>query len=168
MLMPTNMEDITVLLDGDDWLPHERVLSTVQSMHDQGAWVTYGSFETPDGKRTVCPPYKTDFPRTEPWYASHLKTFRAGLWHYINVNRSFSDDRIGFPSSGTWLTGAYDQMIMFPLLEMVGRDRTTASSEILCVYNLGNSFEAHASSEQMAHERRMAKVIREKAPYERL
>ena len=33
--------DVIVLVDGDDWLAHEKVLERVKEEYDKGAWATY-------------------------------------------------------------------------------------------------------------------------------
>lgn len=107
--------DIVCSVDGDDWLTDPRALEHVACAYVTGAWMTWGQFvQYENGKRTknghafdvrnrrAC--------RQSPWYASHLKTYRAGLFQQIK----WTDLRM----NGAWLQQCCDLAVMFPLLEM--------------------------------------------------
>jgi len=155
-------DDIVVALDGDDWLFHDRVLAKVQAMHDAGAWLTYGSFVYDiappfGGRRGFCREYQDENYRVGPWGASHLKTFRAGLFHRI----ARCDLMVGDGSSD-WLF-VRDLAIMFPMLEMAGRARSRYCDEILCVYETKSA--RTRTSEEVAWEARDDKLIRGRPRY---
>lgn len=144
-------------LDGDDWLSHDGALARVQWMHDQGAWVTYGSFRFSDGRPGFAAEYGRDeLVRSSAWRATHLKTFRAGL-----VQRLRPEDR-EWPRDAA---APWDVVIMFAAIEQAGWERTTFCPEVLYVYNFASSHEwKHGPGE----ERRWEAEIRRRAPYERL
>ncbi len=143
---------IVALLDGDDWLAHEQVAAQVLSMHGDGMLVTYGSYVDSDGKPGVCAPYERADYRHEPWRASHLKTFRAGLFHKLAPEDLQID--------GKWLDVAADIAVMIPLLEMSGPDRVAFCTDTLVIYHRPSSFEANTDVAGRAREKQVEGVIR--------
>lgn len=120
MLNP-DPEDVIVVLDGDDWLPTEHVLSKLNDYYtNEKCSVTYGSFvRFPDG---IIGPEASEYSqetikgkkfREDQWRASHLKTFKHSLWDRVSID-DLKD------SSGNFYEVSYDQAMMFPLLEMAG------------------------------------------------
>jgi hypothetical protein len=82
--------DVIVMIDGDDRLADEHVLSTLRGIYGgQDCWMTYGSCADSQGRRTdVSHPYAEDIIRhnsyrKHKWLAFHLKTFRYALWKCI-------------------------------------------------------------------------------------
>lgn len=160
-----NDEDVIILLDGDDWLPCPHVLSYLNSVYTVGdCWMTYGSYcFFPFSKRGVEP---SQYPqevidynlyRQDLWRASHLRTFKYGIWKNIN--------KADLQVDGSYFKFAYDQAIMLPLLEMSG-ERAKYIDKTLHVYNRsnpGNVDKTHAQ-EQTA----IANYVRSLPPYERL
>ena len=123
-------DTIVVSLDLDDWLARPDALAIVQKHHDDGAWVTYGSYKHADGRPGHCEQLKGD-PRKVPWVTSHLKTFRAGLFQRITATDLRFD--------GDWLPHARDLALMFPMLEMAGRESSHFVPEVLVTYNYANA-----------------------------
>ena len=82
---------------------------------------------------------------------SHLRTFRAGLFHRIAEQdpafECLKDD------SGRWLTSAVDAALMYPLLELAGFDRVRYIDRILYQYNDEHPGNIHRSAraEQLAN-----------------
>jgi len=138
MLEPDD-EDVIVLLDGDDWLKDKHVLSKVKDTYETtDCLVTYGTFMTyPHGER---PWNVTRYPqetindstyREDPqWRASHLRTFKYGLWKRIKTEDLQN-------SEGKYYKYGWDLAIMFPILEMAG-NRQEYISDSLYVYNRTN------------------------------
>ena len=86
-------EDVIVLVDADDRLAHEHVLSRLAAVYaNTGCWMTYGSYSDPDGTvDRICRAYPTHVIdqnrfRQVKWRASHLKTFKCHLWRKIDPN----------------------------------------------------------------------------------
>ncbi len=84
-------EDVIALIDGDDCLASENALQIVVDTYERdGCWMTYGSYEGPDGTRdSICVPYKDWVVRRNAyrkvrWLASHLKTFKFKLWNRLD------------------------------------------------------------------------------------
>lgn len=84
-------EDVIVLLDGDDQLATEDALQIVVDTYERDdCWMTYGSYEHPDGSRaSTSRPYadwvvRRNAYRKVRWLASHLKTFKYKLWKRLD------------------------------------------------------------------------------------
>ena len=148
-----------VWLDGDDWLAVPHALGIVNAAHERGALVTYGSFILPDGSMGFARPAGPR-PRREPWGASHLKTFRAGL-----VNRMRAEDWLD--EDGSPARHCPDLRVMFACLEMAPK-RSLFIQNMLVVYNVETSFWANASKEERSKEQQEEKRIREFEAYEAL
>jgi len=123
-------DKIVVWLDGDDTLATPYALSVVAAMYeDPNTWMTYGQFMWRDGRVGFARQARLEellHPRTSQWIFTHLKTFRAGLFHRIDVGDLRKD--------GAWLEPT-DMPVMFPMLEMSGPDHIRFCPNILSVYN---------------------------------
>lgn len=166
MLNP-NDEDIIVLLDGDDWLKDKRVLSKVREVYEEkDCLMTYGSYITyPHGQT---PWNVSQYPqetidsmkyREDPqWRASHLRTFKYGLWKRIKTEDLQN-------SKGEYYMYGWDLAIMFPLLEMSG-NRQEYISEHLYVYNRSNPL----NCDKINHQLQLSedREVRQQPKYERV
>ena len=88
--------------------------------------------------------------------ASHLRTFKYGLWQRID-DADLRDD------SGEYYDVAYDQAIMLPLLELSG-GRISYIDSILHVYNKENPLNVDKNKAQK--QSNTAEKIRKKPKYE--
>ena len=99
----------------------------------------YGQYVNADGSYGICRPFasKEDFGRMrEKWITSHIRTYRAGLFHHIkNQDPEYNCLK---DKNGDWLSSAVDAAIMFPLCEMAGFEKVKYNHEILYVYNNTN------------------------------
>jgi hypothetical protein len=154
-------DDIVVELDGDDWLAHDHVLEVVAKQYeDPACWMTFGSFVHADGRPGFCRPYGANESfRSSAWRASHLKTFRAGLFQRINRR-----DLIG-PGEGPFCEHARDLVTMLPMLEMAGHDHVRYIPEILYVYDLSTSFEWNTDARGMKNEQDCVAWARSRPEY---
>jgi glycosyltransferase involved in cell wall biosynthesis len=130
-------QEIVVLLDGDDWFPHHKVLQKLKAVYsDPHCWMTYGQYESwPE----PVPVYSKQIPhqitdannfREYDWCASHLRSFYAWLFKRI--------EREDFISPwGTFYPMAWDQALMLPMLEMSGH-RAKFIPDVLYTYNTAN------------------------------
>ena len=129
---------VVVTLDGDDFLADKDVFQTVVDTYaDPEVWITYGSYcYEPGGRRGVCAPIpeevlaKVSIRRYPNWITSHLRTFRARLFHLIQkkdlmVKKKFFEI-------------AYDVAIMMPMLEMASPNHIRYIDRILYLYNYTN------------------------------
>ena len=159
-------EDIIVVLDGDDWLSNNHVLSQLDYYYKkEGCLVTYGSFvQYPDGiigeesSRYPTSVIKNNTYRQDKWRASHLKTFSYSAWSKVKTEDLQN-------KNGNFYEVSYDQAMMLPLLEMCG-EKVKYISEVLCVYNVSNPQAVNKTRETNQYKNMLE--IREKCPYERL
>jgi SAM-dependent methyltransferase len=156
-------EQIVACVDLDDWLTHGNVLRTVCDAHENGALLTYGSFMFQSGVRGFAEQYsKQEWNnlRKIRWRATHLKTFRAGLFKNISQGSFF----IG----GKYIQHARDQALMFPMIEMAGYDRCKFIPEILYVYNIDSSTHASMTDAEKQDEENVRIAICDMYPYTKL
>ncbi len=153
VIMSLPADHIVVMLDGDDWLAHDKAVSTMWKLHAiDGAWVTYGSFKYADGRPGITSPYLPgEDPRQTPWRASHTKTFRAGLYHHIR------------PTDIEEL--ALDMPLMFAVMEMAGYDRCIHNEDVGYVYNFSTSYEWNTDEPGRTAEKKAAAKARNLTPY---
>lgn len=127
--------EIILLLDGDDWFRHNRVLQVVNEAYQDDVWLTYGQFQDhPNGQLGCCAPLPHDViannsVRKYTWVTSHLRTFYAKLFKLIK-----QDDLI---MDGEFARVAWDLALMLPMLEMAG-EHIRFIDEVLYVYNKRN------------------------------
>lgn len=133
-------DDIAVFVDGDDWLPNKKVLSFIDEFYKQNdCWIMYGQSSWTDGRRGFASSYTVDeFEnlRFSPFKVSHIRSFRAGLYHKIQQqDPTFSCLR---DKNGDFYKMTYDVAIMFPIMEMAGFEKTKFNDTVLYTYNRGN------------------------------
>jgi glycosyltransferase involved in cell wall biosynthesis len=159
-------DDIIVTLDGDDWLATPDVLSRlVEAYRVHNCWITYGSYrEYPSGfTGPFCQPIaprviSQNLHRQSPWYSSHLRTFKYGLWGKIKKNDLLD-------SEGGFYPMAWDQAFMLPMLEMAA-EKSLFIPDILYIYNLNNPLNDHKTNHSL--QLRLEREIRNKNPYPKL
>jgi hypothetical protein len=146
-------DEIIVWLDGDDYLATEHALEVVARAHAGGALATYGQFVWHDGSIGFAGPVGNN-PRAEPWRATHLRTFRAGLAKRIR------EEDLKMPD-GQW-TFITDQPVMLAVVEMAGANAVFVPN-VLCVYTVLN-LRAELTRHDPAYvERERAEVARVRA-----
>ncbi len=126
--------DICIALDADDWLAHNEVLAYYNKVYrNKNVWLTYGSFmRFPSGDpglacaRLPDKVIQKNSVRKERWMTSHLKTFYAWLFKLIPVEQ--------FKYEDTFLAGATDQAMMYPMLEMA-HSYSKFIAKKTCMYN---------------------------------
>ncbi|HSX11966.1 MAG TPA: glycosyltransferase family A protein [Rhabdochlamydiaceae bacterium] len=158
--------EIVVLVDGDDFLAHEHVLSILnQTYQDNSVWMTYGNFldyptyqqnpvrckELPDGV------IRRGSFRKHEWVTTHLRTFYASLFKKIDLHDMVHRGRF-FPMG-------WDLAFMMPLLEMSG-PHVRFIKDTLYLYNRNNPISDHRVNFQFQQE--CADAVRKKQPYKRL
>jgi glycosyltransferase involved in cell wall biosynthesis len=161
-------DDIVVCLDGDDWLAAPDALSHVNQCYNQyDCWVLYGQFQFENGDHGFSQPFAStrDFMSVRGFFrTSHLRTFRAGLFHRIaDVDQGYSCLK---NNAGQWLESAVDAALMCPLVEMAGYDRVRFNPRVLYVYNDENPLNLHRldRSRQMEN----YELVRRKRPFARI
>jgi len=136
----TDPDDIVVILDGDDWLLNKNALSYINEYYNEhDCWIMYGSSKWTDGRKCCSAPYtKEEFPRLRkvPFKVSHIRTFRAGIYH--EIGKQDPDFNCFKDATGEWYKSAYDVCMFLPLLEIAGFEKTKHNDKALYVYNRNN------------------------------
>lgn len=147
MIHSCDDNEIVLTLDGDDWLSDENVLNKLNQVYkNENVWMTYGQYKNyPDGGTgvsTLIPDsvIESNSFRRHTWSSSHLRTFYTWLFKKI--------ERKDFMYDGKFFPSAWDQTIMFPMLEMAGY-RSKFISDILYIYNLENPINDHKVDQKL-------------------
>lgn len=129
-------QEVIVLVDGDDQLAHERVLSRLNVIYrDPAVWLTYGQHTYyPHGGYGFCAQVPNEIVgasafRDYRFVSSHLRTFYATLWQRIEIRDLQFEGRF-------YDTGG-DIAFMMAMLEMAGT-RSRFIPEVLYLYNRAN------------------------------
>jgi glycosyltransferase involved in cell wall biosynthesis len=129
-------DDIVIHLDGDDWLAHNHVLKTINTMYQtHNVWLTYGQFKNwPTQKIGWCKPTPLD--------VIQHNTFREfGFWyaqprtHYAWLAQKINPKDLIDPHTHTFYSVAGDVALMFPMIEMAGT-HSMCSNDILYYRNV--------------------------------
>jgi glycosyltransferase involved in cell wall biosynthesis len=133
-------DDIVVLVDGDDHLLSQNVLSFINDFYNEhDCWMMYGSSRWTDGRPCCSSPYpELEFKnlRAAPFRVSHIRSFRAGLYHKIGEqDQEYSCMK---DKNGEWFKSCYDVCMFMPMLEMAGFDKVKHNPKALYVYNRDN------------------------------
>ena len=117
--------DIVVQYDGDDWFPHNEVLSFINELYqDDDLWLTYGSFEDwPNGKRGYSKPtpaktVKERLYRETYWTPGQLRTFYGWVFKKIKLEDLLWDH--DDEHRGRFYPASCDLAFSYPMMEMVG------------------------------------------------
>ena len=127
-----NLSDdtIIVLVDGDDYLASNNVLSYLNEIYTKDIWLTYGDFAPVSGKyKNICKPIDNtqEYRKSGKWLSSHLRTFRKWLWDKI-------DDKDLRDENGEYFHMAWDLAMMYPMIEMAG-SHVKFIDKVLYMYN---------------------------------
>jgi glycosyltransferase involved in cell wall biosynthesis len=131
-------EDIFVEVDGDDWLPDNKVFERIINHYsDKNIWIANGSFRYSDGRGGFASEVKYfDKLRELPFTASHIRTWKIFLWRNIDIV-DLKDD------SGEYWSTTGDLSFMYPMLEMSGEEHYKFMNEINYIYNEQNPLNDH-------------------------
>lgn len=160
--------DIVVLLDGDDWLPNNKVLQHINEFYCRtNCWIMYGQATWSTGQKGFASQYSPEeflHLRKTAFKISHIRTFRAGLYQKIkeqDVDFSCMKDK-----DGKWYRMTYDVAIMFPIMEMAGLDKIRYNDKPLYIYNFENPISDHRVNQQLQWD--IHKEISNKKPFKKI
>jgi len=163
-----NPNDIVVLLDGDDWLPNNKVLQYINEFYCKNdCWIMYGQATWSNGQKGCAYEYTEEefnHLRKSAFKVSHIRTFRAGLYQKIkeqDFNFSCMKDK-----DGKWYKMTYDVGIMFPIMEMAGYNKIKYNDKSLYVYNFENPISDHRVNQQLQWD--IHKEISNKQPFKKI
>lgn len=131
-------DDIIIIVDGDDYLYHNHVLKDINRIYKtESCLLTYGQYYTTSKEAGHCQPYQShefSMVRKLDWRASHLKTFKYGL--FIELLRQDPMYNAFKNRDGLFYEMTYDIALMIPLLEIAGFDNCFFNSDINYIYRL--------------------------------
>src|SRR3990167_5634198 len=127
-------DSIIVILDGDDWYPHDGVFSYLNELYQQkDIWLTYGGFkEYPSGRKCwndTVPQAVIDansFRKASPAAGSQQRTFYAWLYRQIKLE--------DFIWNGSFIPVASDIAKILPMMEMSGQ-KILYIQDTIYIYN---------------------------------
>lgn len=136
-------EEICIMLDGDDWLAHNDVLTVLNEEYKQhNLLVSYGQFSYFENNRIGFTSGKYEFPkkvveeksyRKHQWISQHLRTCRASVIKSIPIEQLQDWE-------GKWLQSCTDMAEMFYVLENSDGQHKNIGT-VLCIYNKDNSLQ---------------------------
>jgi glycosyltransferase involved in cell wall biosynthesis len=160
--------DIIVLLDGDDWLPNNKVLQYIDEFYRQNdCWIMYGQASWSTGQKGFASVYtEEEFTHLRKTYfkVSHIRTFRAGLYH--KIKEQDPDFSCMKDKNGEWYKMTYDVSIMFPIMEMAGYEKIKYNDKSLYIYNFENPISDHRVNQQLQWD--IHKEISNKTPFKKI
>jgi hypothetical protein len=122
--------DVVAFVDGDDHLAADHALARLAQEYEAGWEVVWSNWRGSDNSRGSSGhlnPFLS--PRRQPHLASHLFSFRAGLFEAL-VPSDVQDD------SGQWFEAGSDVAISLPILDQTIKRKHI--EEVLYVYNRAN------------------------------
>ena len=145
----TDPDDIVVLLDGDDSFIGRGALSYINDFYNQNEnWLSWGSCKWSNGGKDFSSAYsEEEFKniRKAPFRISHLRTFRAGLYHQIG--KQDTEFKCMKDENGEYFLSSYDTAIFYPLLELAGFEKSKWNSKPLYFYNLHQNNDHNVNQE---------------------
>lgn len=134
----TDPDDICVLVDGDDALLNKHALSYINDFYNQtDCWTSWGSCIWSNGNKDFSSQYmEEEFKniRKAPFRVSHLRSFRAGLYH--SIAKQDPEFKCMKDKDDKWFLSSYDTAIYYCLLELAGFKRAKWNHKQLYLYNL--------------------------------
>lgn len=164
----TDPDDIVVILDGDDWLFGKSTLSYINDYYNEhDCWMMYGSSRWTDGRKCCSSAYTPEefrkLRRTH-FRVSHIRTFRAGLYHSIGKQDEFYDCMKD--GDGKWYSCTYDVAMFIPMLELAGYDKVKHNEKPLYIYNRDNPISDDKVRQQLQWD--IHAEILEKKPFKKI
>lgn len=133
-------DEVVLVLDGDDWFAHDRVLEKLNEIYaDPDVWVTWGSYvEYPNYSSYHVANFAQPLPQSvidgrkirqyskNHWCFSQLRTFYAGIFQNLKLK--------DLAYEGRFVDAANDAAFFIPVLEMAG-PHIQYVPEILYIWN---------------------------------
>jgi hypothetical protein len=155
-----NDNDIIVEVDGDDYLPDDKVFDRVCVYYSNPkVWMTYGQFKYDTGQLGFAEKVNFKELRTSRFTASHLRTWKPKLWKLIKQEDLLVNNE--YPQ------GAGDLFFMFPMLEMCGPQHALFVHHVNYVYNFTNPI-GESKGPRFQITESFVKIARSKIPYSKI
>jgi len=149
--MYANEGDIIIVVDGDDALQGNKVLSYLNDFYNEhNCLVTYGQSLWTDGRKGFARPYTeqefNNLRRTQ-FLASHLRTFKYTCFkELMNQDPNFDCFK---DKNGNFYMMAGDVATMYPIMEIAGFNSVKYIDKILHLYNFHNPISDHMKNQQL-------------------
>jgi glycosyltransferase involved in cell wall biosynthesis len=144
-------------LDGDDWLMEKTAISEMMSCHEDYD-IVWSQFYHKDLKRTgCCGPLQEGDHRKNLWRSSAMRSFKKYLFDQIEDH--------SLRNNNEYLESAIDMAIMFPMLEMAGREKCHYLDRVFYFYNTTPNC-MHGTREGATTQKGNEMIVRGKNPYE--
>jgi len=122
-----NLNDIAMIVDGDDYLTNDRVLETINNTYLQHkCWMTYGNATGSFCKSGKAIPPEWTQVRSNPWIYTHPRTFKVAL--------ALAFRQEDFQMDGIWLTKGTDRPVVLTCIELAGFERCKFIEAVLYNY----------------------------------
>lgn len=123
-------DDIVIEVDGDDHLPDNEVFGRIfKHYQNDDIWIANGSFRFESGGLGFTKPIEDISKlRSQPFNASHIRTWKVFLWRNIDI-KDLKDEK------GNWWKAGGDLIFMYDMLEMAGLEHYKHMDEVNYVYN---------------------------------
>ncbi len=163
MIVNAHPDTIIVTLDGDDWFPHNEVLTNLSKKYNLDTWITAGSYIINTTLEIVSPKIDEHFwegniRQKQHWPFSHLRSFRR--WLFMRIKKEDLLD-----ADGDFFKFTFDRAMMYPMIEMAAKRHYKSIQESLYVYNRENPQAVDKVPETRVQQLRIEKILREKKPY---
>jgi glycosyltransferase involved in cell wall biosynthesis len=156
-----NDEDVILLIGGDDYLAHNKVLNILDKAYAKGAQVTYGNWKDLYGlahQLHVIPDnvLAARSYRKYKWVTTAINTFKYYLFKQVPISEYIEP-------GDKWIRNCTDLAVMFPVLELADPKRIIPIKEVIYVYN---SRYAHNTIARfgLKDKGRLNRIIRAKQP----
>ena len=161
---------IVAILDGDDYLPHDNVLLTLEKYYENpDTWMAYSKLEyIPShhvtGEKIPDAVYKEKNIRMHHQWVTALRTFRASLFKKIKKE--------DLCYKGAFMSVSWDEAFSIPMLEMCcspcgcGLSHCVFIDDILYMYRYDNPINDYKTKEALQYE--VLQHVRQLKPYEPL
>lgn len=164
-------EDVIVLVDGDDTLYDNNVLSYLNNIYSNNdILITYGNYSERRGNKILKTPMKNckdfdlkkliknkSFRNEHNFNPSHLKTFKYKLFKKIKKEDFKIDNKI--------ISSSTDLAMMIPMLEMAG-DKIMCINKLLYIYTVDHPNSMHNNGPKMLEQTNNNTKIRRKKKYD--
>jgi len=161
--------DILVFVDGDDWLSSDDVLFNMNEYYNKyEPWMTYGmyidypEYTYPRTQNSHYPDFvhQNNLYRKDYWRASHLRTFRWGLYNKIKPESQINSN------TGKYYYHAEDLATSFPCLEMCPKDKIGVVNFLTYTFNNSKSNSVRSMERvKQADNENLEDMIRNETPY---
>lgn len=164
-------ENIIVFVDGDDWLYDDTVLENLTKYYNSNdIWMTYGKMVCyPDG--VIGNPQNTFYSddvvsqnlfRRDLWRASHLRTFKWGLYKKIRM------DSMIYSKTNDYYFHAEDLATSFPCLEMCSKNKIGVLDFYSYVFNAMPTNRSRGVAREQEAGVELEMEIRKQTPYKKI